>query len=134
MKSLTKSFIMLIAVLMLTGSASFAQKANTKNNSQTSNQLPMKTYVIERNLPGAGKLTSEELVAISQKSCSVLDEMGPQIQWDHSYVVGDKLYCVYRATSEDLLREHGKKGGFPVTNIYEVKAVISPATATVGVH
>jgi len=129
MKSITKSCIMLIAVMLLTGYASFAQKASTSNNSQTSNQTQMKTYLIERNIPGAGNFTAEQLKAISQTSCSVLDEMGPQIQWIQSYVVGDKIYCVYKATNEELLKEHGKKGGFPVDNIYEVKNIISPATA-----
>ena len=66
----------------------------------------MKTYLIERNIPNAGKLTQEELKGISQKSCSVLNEMGPNIQWVQSYVVGDKIYCVYKATSEELLKEH----------------------------
>jgi Protein of unknown function (DUF4242) len=89
----------------------------------------MKTYLIERNIPDAGKFNQEQLQAISQKSCSVLKEMGPDIQWIQSYVVGDKIFCVYKATNEELLREHGQKGGFPVTNIYEVKSVISPATA-----
>jgi hypothetical protein len=129
MKSLSKNCIMLIAALLFTGSASFAQKANANNNSKTSNQQQMKTYLIERKIPGAGQLTPEQLQGISQKSCSVLDEMGPQIQWDHSYVVGDKIYCVYRATNEELLKEHGQKGGFPVDTIYEVKSIISPATA-----
>ena len=89
----------------------------------------MKTYLIERNIPGAGKLTADELKSISQTSCSVLKNMGPKIQWVQSYVVGDKIYCVYKAENEDLLREHAKKGGFPIDSIYEVKSVISPATA-----
>jgi len=89
----------------------------------------MKTYLIEREIPGAGKLTSEELRAISQKSCSVLDEMGPQIQWIESYVVANKIFCVYRAESRDLILEHAKKGGFPANNISEIFSVISPATA-----
>lgn len=89
----------------------------------------MKTYLIERHIPNAGQLTVAQLQAISQKSCSVLQQMGPQIQWDHSYVVGNKIYCVYRATSEELLKEHGLKGGFPVDTIYEVEAIISPESA-----
>ena len=89
----------------------------------------MKTYLIERDLPGAGKFTPEELKAISQTSCGVLKEMGPKIQWIHSYVTGDKIYCIYKAQNEDLIREHGKKGGFPVTNIAEISSTISPATA-----
>ncbi|MGE5522031.1 MAG: DUF4242 domain-containing protein [Candidatus Dadabacteria bacterium] len=89
----------------------------------------LKTYVIERDIPGAGKLTPEQLKGISQKSCLVLTEMGPQIQWLHSYVTGDKIFCVYKAASEELVREHAKKGGFPANNIYQVAEVISPATA-----
>ena len=130
MKTLRKSFSLLIAALMLTGYASYAQTASANNNSKTSNQTQMKTYLIERNILNAGKLSHEELKAISRKSCSVLNEMGPDIQWVQSYVGGDKIYCVYKATSEELLREHGLKGGFPVDHIYEVENIISPATAT----
>ena len=130
MKTLRKSFSLLIAVMLLTGYVTYAQTTSANNNSQTSNQTQMKTYLIERNIPNAGKLTHEELKAIAQKSCSVLTEMGPKIQWVQSYVVGDKIFCVYKATSEELLKEHGLKGGFPVTNIYEVENIISPATAT----
>ncbi len=89
----------------------------------------MKTYLIEREIPGAGKLTADELKNISQTSCTVLKEMGPKIQWIQSYVVGDKIFCVYKAENEDLLREHAKRGGFPVNAIYEVSSIISPATA-----
>ena len=89
----------------------------------------MKTYLIERHLPGAGKFTPEELKAISKTSCDVLDEMGPKIQWLHSYVTGDKIYCIYMAQNEALIREHGIKGGFPVTAITEISSTISPATA-----
>lgn len=89
----------------------------------------MKTYVIEREIPGAGKLTAAELKAISQTSCSVLEEMGPQIEWIHSYVTGEKLFCVYKAENEELIREHAKKGGFPVNRINELGTMISPATA-----
>lgn len=89
----------------------------------------MKTYLIERDIPGASALTPEQLKGISQHSCSVLNEMGPSIAWLHSYVAGDKIYCIYRAENEELLREHGSKGGFPVNNILEVATTISPATA-----
>lgn len=89
----------------------------------------MKTYLIERDLPGAGKLTGEQLKAISQKSCDVLEGMGPEIQWIQSYVTDNKIFCVYRAENEDLIREHAKKGGFPVTKITEVDNMISPFTA-----
>ena len=91
----------------------------------------MKKYVIERNIPGAGNLTPEQLQSISQTSCGVLNEMGPdKIQWLHSYVTGDKIYCVYLAKNEDLVREHATKGGFPANSVSEVKTIINPATAT----
>ncbi|NCD72465.1 DUF4242 domain-containing protein [Mucilaginibacter agri] len=89
----------------------------------------MKTYLIERNIPDAGKLTSDQLKAISQKSCSVLQQMGPQIQWLESYVTGDKIFCIYKAENEDLIREHAKEGGFPANVITEISTTISPATA-----
>src|SRR6202012_2815121 len=89
----------------------------------------MNTYVIERDIPGAGQFSAEKLKTISQTSCTVLKEMGPSIQWIQSYVTGDKIFCVYKAENIELIKEHGKKGGFPVTAIYEVSNVISPATA-----
>ncbi|HEX4484698.1 MAG TPA: DUF4242 domain-containing protein [Terriglobales bacterium] len=89
----------------------------------------MPKYVIEREIPGAGKMTPEELKAISQKSCNVLRNLGPEIEWHHSYVTGDKIYCVYSAPSEELIREHAKQGGFPANTISEVKTRISPSTA-----
>jgi hypothetical protein len=89
----------------------------------------MPQYVIERELPGAGKLSPAELKAISQKSCGVLSQMGPQIQWVHSYVTGDKIYCVYRAPNEEMVREHARQGGFPANRVSEVKSVIDPTTA-----
>lgn len=89
----------------------------------------MKTYVIERGIPGAGNLSPEELKGISQKSCGVLQKLGPDIEWLHSYVTGDKIYCVYRAASEELVREHAAEGGFPADAVSEVTSTISPATA-----
>ena len=89
----------------------------------------MPQYLIERELPGAGKLSPAELKAISQKSVGVLGQMGPQIQWVHSYVTGDKIYCVYRAPSEAMVREHARQGGFPANRVSEVKSVIDPTTA-----
>ncbi|MBP2697981.1 DUF4242 domain-containing protein [Pseudomonas aeruginosa] len=89
----------------------------------------MPNYVIERDIPGAGKLTTQELQAISQKSCAVLNAMGPQIQWLHSYVTDDKVYCLYRADNEQLVREHAAQGGFPANRVSEVRGVIDPATA-----
>ena len=89
----------------------------------------MPKYVIERELPGAGNLTSEELKTISQTSCGVLAKMGPQIQWVQSYVTGDKLYCIYVAPNEEMIREHAKLGGFPCNNVNKVTAIIEPVTA-----
>ena len=89
----------------------------------------MPKYVIEREIPGAGKLSAQELQGISQKSCGVLQEMGPQIQWVQSYVTDDKIYCVYIAANEEMVREHAQKGGFPANRISEVKSVIDPTSA-----
>lgn len=89
----------------------------------------MPKYVIERDIPGAGKLSAQELKAISQKSCGVLSNMGPQIQWLQSYVTGDKIYCVYIAPNEEMVREHAQQGGFPANRVSEVTSVIDPTTA-----
>ena len=88
----------------------------------------MTTYLIERTVPGAGGMDADDLRAISQKSNSVLSDLGDDITWLHSYVVDDKIYCVYEAASEDVIREHGRCGGFPVDTIGAVRAVIDPAT------
>jgi len=89
----------------------------------------MPQYLIERNIPGAGKLSAAELQGISQKSCSVLNQLGPQVQWVHSYVTDDQIFCVYRAPNQDMLREHAKLGGFPANKISEIKTTIDPTTA-----
>ena len=89
----------------------------------------MPKYLIEREIPNAGKLTAEQLKVISQTSCGVLNKMGPQIQWVQSYVTTDKIYCVYIAPNEDMLREHAKQGGFPANKISEVSTIIDPTTA-----
>ncbi len=89
----------------------------------------MPKYVIERDLPGAGRLSAQDLQAISQKSCGVLQELGPQIQWVHSYVTGDKIYCIYIAPDEQLVREHAQRGGFPANRVSEVVTIIDPTTA-----
>jgi hypothetical protein len=92
-------------------------------------EVAMPKYLIEREIPGAGKLSAEELRGVSQKSCGVLQRLGPQIQWVQSYVTGDKVYCVYIAPSEDLVRKHAQEGGFPANRISEIKTVIDPTTA-----
>ena len=89
----------------------------------------MPKYVIERDIPGAGKLSPAELQGISQKSCGVLDELGPKIQWQESHATDDKIYCVYIAPNEELVRAHARKGGFPATRISEVRAMIDPVSA-----
>jgi len=89
----------------------------------------MPRYVIEREIPGAGKLTPAELKGISQKSCAVLGELGPTIQWVQSYVTGDKVYCVYIAPDEAMVRKHAQMGGFPANRVSEVRAIIDPTTS-----
>jgi hypothetical protein len=89
----------------------------------------MPKYVIEREIPGAGKLTTAELQGISAKSCGVLRNLGPTIQWVESYVTDDKIYCVYIAPNEELVREHASQGGFPANKVSEVRTMIDPTTA-----
>lgn len=118
-------FIGIVAVLVFC-----AYQSGAQSNSHSAKEEPvLKTYLIERDIPGAGKLTSADLKGISQKSCSVIKEMGPRIQWMHSYVSGDKVFCVYKSEDEALLREHAKKSGFPITSVKEINTTISPATA-----
>lgn len=121
MKNLLKQIAILTVIVFGMSLAASAQSANTQNEE-------LKTYVIEREIPGAGAFTGDQLKGISQKSCSVLKEMNG-IQWVHSYVTGNKVYCVYKARSAELIREHAKRGGFPANSIAEVTNVISPATA-----
>jgi len=89
----------------------------------------MPKYVIEREIPNAGKLSPSELHAIAQKSCGVLNKLGPQIQWVQSYVTNNKIYCVYVAPNEEMVREHAKQGGFPANSVARVMTVIDPTTA-----
>jgi len=117
-----------LLVVLFSFYVSQAQNA-TSNKTKTSNATEMKTFIIEREIPEAGKLSAEQLKAISQTSCSVLKEMGPSIEWIHSYVTGNKIFCIYKAENEALIREHAKKGGFPANVITRVATVISPATA-----
>ena len=91
----------------------------------------MPKYVIEREIPGAGNMSPQELQGASQKSCSVLRNLGPQIQWVESYVTADKLYCVYIAPNEGMIREHAQQGGFPANRISEIKTMIDPTTAEI---
>ncbi|MDT5293156.1 MAG: hypothetical protein QOJ76_36 [Acidobacteriota bacterium] len=89
----------------------------------------MPKFLIEREIPGAGDMSAPELQAVSQKSCGVLRELGPQIQWVESYVTDDKIYCVYIAPNEELVREHAERGGFPANRVSEIKRMIDPTTA-----
>ena len=125
MKKLCSLQYLILTSLMFIGITVSAQTNATSSN----NSITMKTYLIEREIPDAGKFTAADLKGISQKSCSVLKDLGTDIKWIHSYVVSDKIYCVYQAANEDIIREHGKQGGFPVTNIMEISSTISPATA-----
>ena len=89
----------------------------------------MPKYVIERDLPGAGKLTTDQLTGISQTSCGVLRKLGSEIQWVHSYVTDDKIYCIYIAPNEEMIREHARQGGFPANRISQIRTSIDPTTA-----
>lgn len=120
----------IIIALFSTGLIFGQEKATEKN----ANSCEMKTYLIERDMPGADDLSEKELQAASKKSCQVLSELEPKIEWLKSYVVNDKLYCVYRSESKELIKEHAEKGGFPCTTIMEVKTQIGPFTAEVAVE
>ena len=89
----------------------------------------MPQFVIERDIPGAGALPADTLRGIAQKSCAVLDGLGPSIEWQHSYVTGDRIYCIYSAPSQELILEHARQGGFPADRVSEVATIIGPATA-----
>jgi hypothetical protein len=89
----------------------------------------MPKFVIEREIPGAGQMTRNDLQAVSSKSCDVLQAMGPQVQWVQSYVTGDKIYCIYNAENEEQIREHARRGGFPANSVARVMAIIDPTTA-----
>ena len=121
MRTLLKRFSLFVVTLILIGYASNAQ-------TKTSNASEMKTYVIEREIPGAGAFPADQLKSISQTSCTVLKQMDG-IEWIHSYVTGNKIYCIYKAKNEELIKEHAKKGGFPANSISVVSNVISSATA-----
>ena len=118
-----------LVLVLIVFTLNYSQAQQKENQITIKNNDTMKTYVIERIIPGAGNLTPEQLKGISQTSCSVLKEMGPIIEWQQSYVTGDKVYCVYKAKNKQLIEEHAKKGNFPANSISEVAATISPLTA-----
>jgi hypothetical protein len=109
--------------------AVYARRAYTLLRYFREEATPMPKFVIEREIPGAGSLSAEQLQAISQTSCGVLRNLGPEIQWVQSYVTGDKIYCIYIAPNEDLVREHARQGGFPANRVAQVMRVIDPTTA-----
>jgi hypothetical protein len=109
------------------GSARIPGGSQAYKTSITGARMPK--YVIERDIPNAGKLTQQELQGISQKSCGVLQKLGPQVQWLESFVTDDKIYCIYIAPNEEMVREHARQGGFPANRISAVRSVISPTTA-----
>ena len=119
-----KSLLLVSLTLILAGSALAKEEPKPET-------LPagMNMYVIERDMPGVGKLSADELKGAAQKSCTVLRNLGPDIIWLHSYVTGDKLYCVYLAPNEEMVREHAKEGGFPANSVKRVSAIIGPQTA-----
>ena len=119
-----------VGMLVMAFTFFLANNINAQNSSTLPNNKPvLKTYLIERDIPGAGQLTATDLKGISQKSCTVIKEMGPGIVWLQSYVTSNKIFCVYQAENETLLKEHAKKGGFPITSITEINNSIGPKTA-----
>jgi len=126
----TLKLVLILAIATTTFNAMGQDETATNLLKEELNIPNENMYVIERIIPGAGDLTGEQLQAISKTSCGVLDEMGSDnIKWLHSYVTGDKIYCVYLAKSEELVREHAQKGGFPANSVVAVKTIISPETA-----
>jgi len=123
---------LLLVILMLVSSTVIAQtEKETKNKKQKAMEVKtMNTYVIEREIPDAGTFNAEALQGISKTSCSVLKDLGHGIEWVHSYVTDNKIFCVYRAENEEILRMHAEKGGFPINSVHKLSTVISPATAT----
>jgi len=123
---------LLLVILMAVSSTVFAQTASETTNKKLKSMgtKTMNTYVIEREIPNAGNLNAEELQGISKTSCTVLKDLGPTIEWVHSYVTENKIFCVYRAENEEILRTHAEKGGFPINSINKLSTMISPSTAT----
>jgi hypothetical protein len=107
----------------------FSQRRFVSSQYRDEKEQPMPKYVIEREIPGAGNIGPEDMQGISQKSCSVLKELGPEVQWVQSYVTEDKIYCVYIAPNKEMVLEHAKRGGFPANSVAEVKRMIDPTTA-----
>ncbi|HEV7781840.1 MAG TPA: DUF4242 domain-containing protein [Chitinophagaceae bacterium] len=124
MKKTIQTIALVLAVSCMSSLSVTAQTTGLKTKTTV-----MKTYVIEREMPGVGSLTAAQLKSASQNSCSVIAELGPEIEWVHSYVTGNKIFCVYKAENEEVIREHAKKAGLPCNRITEVTTIISPETA-----
>jgi len=121
----------LLSLILVFGSlTAYTQTASVSKTKNAKSMKTMNTYVIEREIPNAGNLTATDLQGIAQKSCSVLKELGPDIEWVQSYVTDNKIFCIYKAENEEILRTHAMKGGFPINSIHLLSTVISPATAT----
>jgi hypothetical protein len=129
MKNSMKVYALLM-FLMLVTMAAFSQTATATKTKKEKSMTKMNTYVIEREIPNAGELNAQDLQGIAQKSCSVLKELGPGIEWVQSYVTDNKIFCIYKAESEAILRTHAEKGGFPINSVHQLSTMISPATAT----
>jgi hypothetical protein len=127
---IVKTLGVLLIILMFVSATAFAQSAKNSKTKKEMKTKSLNTYVIERQIPDAGKMNAESLQGISKKSCSVITELGPGIEWVHSYVTDNKIFCIYRAENEEILRTHASKGGFPINSINKVSTVISPETAT----
>jgi len=117
-------------ILMFGSLTAYTQTASVSKTKNAKSMKTMNTYVIEREIPNAGNLTATDLQGIAQKSCSVLKELGPDIEWVQSYVTDNKIFCIYKAENEEILRTHAMKGGFPINSVHLLSTVISPATAT----
>ena len=121
----------LLSLILTFGSlTAYTQTASISKTKNEKSMKTMNTYVIEREIPNAGNLTAADLQGIAQKSCSVLKELGPDIEWIQSYVTDNKIFCIYKAENEAILRTHAMKGGFPINSVHLLSTVISPATAT----
>lgn len=123
------TFVSSCIVFLVFSATVCAQADGAKNSSANATDTLLMTFVIERDIPGAGKFTPSDLKSASQQSCTVIKELGPGIQWIHSYVTGNKIYCIYKAKNETILLDHAKKSGFPANKISEVTAIIDPLTA-----
>ena len=129
MKKHSTLFALVVAVIFLAAFTSSMDKKEKVGSQKNVYPVQMNMYVIEREIPGLGNWSQEELKAASQKSCVVLKELAPHVEWIQSYVTGDKMYCIYRAENKEYVREHAKRGGFPANSVAKVTGIISPETA-----